>query len=294
MLVKWLTEQFGAAINIYHERPFTLLKDGNVYSGSIDLVWQTSDGDILIDFKTCPLGQKYILDSDSDHYAGWYAGQLDAYTDALEEAGEKVLKRFIYYPVSGMMCEIGRALKAPEMTMYANVYCFDASDSFDINKMIENAAKVFAEIDPDDEEIQRTTMYIKGGSTQGIETILLKTGLFTINLPYLASGTDVALAFTLMREARKLRSELVIYDGDDKTSEYIKAQMPDASPQEWTHKAFEDFIDIQWNYGDYENFSRATVSSPMGKNSLPAYWETTRALRVYARKLFSIMRRKQR
>lgn len=314
MLVKWLTERFGAAINIYHERPFTLLKDGNVYSGSIDLIWQTSDGDILIDFKTCPLGQKYILDSDSDHYAGWYAGQLDAYTDALEEAGEKVLKRFIYYPVSGMMCEIGRALKAPEMTMYANVYCFDASDSFDINKMIENAAKVLdaaimcAEIDPDDEEIQRTTMYIKGGSTQGIETILLKTGLFTINLPYLASRTDVALAFTLMREARKLRPELVIYDGDDKTfadlseeneldtyyyrldnmaniiekqdahigvnglvhefhifPEYIKAQMPDASPQEWTYKAFEDFIDIQWNYGDYENFSRATVGSPDGE-----------------------------
>lgn len=314
MLVNWLTEQFGAAINIYHERPFTLLKDGNVYSGSIDLVWQTSDGDVLIDFKTCPLGQKYILDSDSDHYAGWYAGQLDAYTDALEEAGEKVLKRFIYYPVSGMMCEIGRALKAPEMTMYANVYCFDASDSFDINKMIENAAKVLdaaimcAEIDPDDEEIQRTTMYIKGGSTQGIETILLKTGLFTINLPYLASRTDVALAFTLMREARKLRPELVIYDGDDKTfadlseeneldtyyyrldnmaniiekqdahigvnglvhefhifPEYIKAQMPNASPQEWTYKAFEDFIDIQWNYGDYENFSRATVGSPDGE-----------------------------
>lgn len=314
MLVKWLTEQFGAAINIYHERPFTLLKDGNVYSGSIDLVWQTSDGDILIDFKTCPLGQKYILDSDSDHYAGWYAGQLDAYTDALEEAGEKVLKRFIYYPVSGMMCEICRALKAPEMTMYANVYCFDASDSFDINKMIENAAKVLdaaimcAEIDPDEEEIQRTTMYIKGGSTQGIETILLKTGLFTINLPYLASRTDVALAFTLMREAKKLRPELVIYDGDDKTfadlseesevdtyyyrldnmaniiekqdshigvnglmhefhifPEYIKSQMPDASPQEWTYKAFVDFIDIQWNYEAYENFSRATVGSPDGE-----------------------------
>lgn len=313
-LVKWLTEQFGAAINIYHERPFTLLKDGNVFTGSIDLVWQTSDGDILIDFKTCPLGQKYILDSDSEHYAGWYAGQLDAYTDALEEAGEKVLKRFIYYPVSGMLCEIGRALKAPELTMYANVYCFDASDSFDINKMIGNAAKVLdaaimcAEMDPDEEEIQRTTMYIKGGSTQGIETILLKTGLFTINLPYLASRTDVALAFTLMREAKKLRPELVIYDDDDKTfadlseeneldtyyyrldnmaniiekqdahigvnglmhefhifPEYIKSQLPDAGPQDWTYKAFEDFIDIQWNYGDYENFSRATVGSPDGE-----------------------------
>ena len=126
--------------------------------------------------------------------------------------------------------------------------------------MIENAAKVIdaaimcAEIDPDDEEIQRTTMYIKGGSTQGTELML-------------------HVAFTLMREARKLRPELLIYDGDDKTfadlseeneldtyyyrldnmaniiekqdahigvnglvhefhifPEYIKAQMPDESP----------------------------------------------------------------
>lgn len=313
-LVSWLTDKCGKAIQVYHERPFTLLKDGTVMTGSIDLVWQTAEGDILIDFKTCPLGTKYILDRDSEHYAGWYAGQLDAYTDALEEAGEKVLKRFIFYPVSGMLCEIGKSMKAPELTMYANVYCFDASDSFDLNKMIENAAKVLdaaimcAEMDPDEEEIQRTTMYIKGGSTQGIETILLKTGLFTINLPYLASRTDVALAFTLMREARKLRPELVIYDGDDKTfadlseenevdtyyyrldnmaniiekqddhigvnglmhdfhifPEYIKSQMPDAGPQDWTYKAFEDFIDIQWNYGDYENFSRATIGSPDGE-----------------------------
>ena len=222
-LVNWLTGQYGAAVNIYHERPFTLLKEGHVFTGSIDLVWQTSEGDILIDFKTCPLGQKYILDSDSEHYAGWHAGQLDAYSDALEEVGEKVLKRFIFYPVSGMLCEIGKPMKAPELTMFANVYCFDASDNFDINKMVENAAKVLdaaimcAEMDPDEEEIQRTTMYIKGGSTQGIETILLNTGLFTINLPYLASRTDVMLAFALMREAKKLRPELVIYDGDDKT-----------------------------------------------------------------------------
>ena len=108
-LVFWLTEQYGQTVNVYHERPFTLLKDGNVFNGSIDLVWQTAEGDVLIDFKTCPLGQEYVLDIDSDHYAGWYAGQLDAYTDALEAAGEKVIKRFIYYPVSGMLCEIGRS-----------------------------------------------------------------------------------------------------------------------------------------------------------------------------------------
>lgn len=312
-LVAWLTEEYGQATHIYHERPFSHLKDGQVFTGSIDLVWQTEQGDILIDFKTCPLGHKHILNEESDHYAGWYAGQLDAYTDALEAADEKVIKRYIYYPVSGMLCEISRAFKAPKIVMNANIYCFDASNGFDINKMIEGAAKVLdaaimcAEHDPDEEEIARTTMYIKGGSTQGIETILLKSGLFTINLPYLASRTDVALAFTLMREAKKLRPELVIYDGDEETfadlsednevetyyyrldnmsniiekqdnhigvnglmhefhifPEYIKAQMPDVEPQEWTYKAFEDFIDIQWNYGDYPNFSRAEIGAPDG------------------------------
>lgn len=313
-LMIWLTEEYGQATHIYHERPFSHLKDGQVFTGSIDLVWQTEEGDILIDFKTCPLGHKHILNEESEHYAGWYAGQLDAYTDALEAAGEKVIKRYIYYPVSGMLCEISRVFKAPKIVMNANIYCFDASNGFDINKMIEGAAKVLdaaimcAEHDPDEEEIARTTMYIKGGSTQGIETILLKSGLFTINLPYLASRTDVALAFTLMREAKKIRPELVIYDGDEETfadlsednevetyyyrldnmsniiekqdnhigvnglmhefhifPEYIKAQMPDVEPQEWTYKAFEDFIDIQWNYGDYDNFSRAEIGAPDGE-----------------------------
>ena len=62
-LVNWLTEKYGKATHIYHERPFTLLKDGQVLTGSIDLVWQTEEGDILIDFKTCPLGHKFILNA---------------------------------------------------------------------------------------------------------------------------------------------------------------------------------------------------------------------------------------
>ncbi len=105
-LVNWLTGQFGEATKVYHERPFSLITNGQIYNGSIDLVWQTAKGDVLIDFKTCPMGYKYILNEESEHYAGWYAGQLDAYTHALETAGEKVIKRFIYYPVSGLLCEI--------------------------------------------------------------------------------------------------------------------------------------------------------------------------------------------
>lgn len=107
-LVAWLTEKYGPATKIYHERPFTLMKEGQVFTGSIDFVWQTDDGDVLIDFKTCPMGESHILNSDSDHYAGWYAGQLDAYTNALEEAGERVLDRYIYYPVSGLLVGIAK------------------------------------------------------------------------------------------------------------------------------------------------------------------------------------------
>ena len=109
-LVKWLTQNMGSATKIYHERPFTLLKDGQVYTGSIDLVWQTPQGDVIIDFKTCPMGEESILNSDDPkHYVGLYAGQLDAYTAALEAAGEKVLKRFIYYSVNGLLVEVDKA-----------------------------------------------------------------------------------------------------------------------------------------------------------------------------------------
>ena len=108
-LVSYLNETHGAAVRTYHERPFRLERNEQVLTGSIDLVWQTEDGDILIDFKTCPMGPSAVLNAESDHYAGWYAGQLDAYTDALEAGGEKVLKRYIYYPVSGVIAEVSRA-----------------------------------------------------------------------------------------------------------------------------------------------------------------------------------------
>jgi len=107
-LHEYLTTQEGPAVKIYHERPFRLDMDGQTIVGSIDLVWQTTDGDILVDFKTCPMGPIVVLDPTSEHYAGWYAGQLNAYQTALEAAGEKVVKRYIYYPVSGLLVEVGK------------------------------------------------------------------------------------------------------------------------------------------------------------------------------------------
>ena len=108
-LQTFLQQKFGESLAVYHERPFrSLQEDGSIVIGSIDYVYQTSKGDVLIDFKTFPQ-MDAVTDPASDHYAGLYAGQLDAYTDALEAAGEKVIKRYIYYPVSGMLVEMGRS-----------------------------------------------------------------------------------------------------------------------------------------------------------------------------------------
>lgn len=96
----------GEPVKTYHERPFRMDYDGQTMVGNIDLVWQTQEGDILVDFKNNPMAAKYILDPDNEHFAGWYAGQLNAYQDALKAAGEKVLQKYIYYPVSGLLVEI--------------------------------------------------------------------------------------------------------------------------------------------------------------------------------------------
>jgi ATP-dependent exoDNAse (exonuclease V) beta subunit len=103
----FLKKEFGEPVAVYHERPFRQLQEnGTVVIGSIDYVYRTSEGAILIDFKTFPQIEA-VTDSTSLHFAGYYAGQLNAYATALEANGEKVLKRFIYYPVSGMVVEIG-------------------------------------------------------------------------------------------------------------------------------------------------------------------------------------------
>ena len=105
-LVHFMTEKYGAAIRTYHERPFVYDKDGQRYTGSIDLVWKTLQGDILIDYKTCPMGEKAILNPKSEHFVGLYGGQLNVYASALEAAGEKVIAHYIYYPVSGLLVEL--------------------------------------------------------------------------------------------------------------------------------------------------------------------------------------------
>ena len=218
----FLNQEFGKPAASFHERPFRRLKeDGSLVVGSIDYVYQTSEGSILIDYKTFPQVQA-VTDPTDEHYAGYYAGQLDTYTDALEAAGEKVIKRYIYYPVSGLLVEVGRAIEAPKLKMFENIYCFDVR-GISLDNAISEAVGGFEskiqclEQEPDDEELANHTYVVEGKSTQGITLILLKTGMVTISVPYLASREDIAFAFDVLRAVKAQNADVIIYDGDEET-----------------------------------------------------------------------------
>lgn len=113
-LKAFLEKEFGSPTASYHERPFRRMKtDGSLVVGSIDYAYQTTEGLVLIDYKTFPQVQA-VTDPANEHFAGKYAGQLDTYADALESAGEKVIRHYIYYPISGMLVEVGRSNEAKE------------------------------------------------------------------------------------------------------------------------------------------------------------------------------------
>lgn len=100
-LEDFLLSTYGQAIAVRHEVPFKRRVDQQIITGSIDMLWQTEEGYVLIDFKTYSGTTETLLDRESDHYAGLYKGQLDAYRDAIEATGLRVLDTLLYYPVLG-------------------------------------------------------------------------------------------------------------------------------------------------------------------------------------------------
>ena len=104
-LYAFLEKEYGKALHIYRELPFTLPKGDQVVSGSMDLVWETAEGCVLVDYKNYP-GYDNVMDAASDFYAGKYAPQLKAYAEALQAAGKKVRDSLIYYAVRGVAVRI--------------------------------------------------------------------------------------------------------------------------------------------------------------------------------------------
>ena len=102
----FMKETYGGPIALHRELPFRDSRDGQVISGSMDLVYETKNGVVLVDYKTCPRPIKELTDRTSVFYAGKYAPQLDCYRHALESSGKKVLDTILFYPTSGVLVRI--------------------------------------------------------------------------------------------------------------------------------------------------------------------------------------------
>lgn len=107
-LTDMLESRYGKAVKRHHERPFRHIDaDGHIVSGYIDLVWETEDAYVVVDYKTCPGNYAMVFDSTKEHYAGRHGDQLDCYQHALEAEGrKKVDARVIYYPVTRFIVEV--------------------------------------------------------------------------------------------------------------------------------------------------------------------------------------------
>lgn len=220
----FLKDKFGDSEKVYHELPFRLEREGQTVVGSIDYVYQTKEGLVLIDFKTCPMGIDAVLDKDSQHFAGLYSGQLDAYQDALEADGKNVIARYIYYPVSGLMVEVGNALNfeipnkedifhiygIEDITLDALIdsavkYCDDDDFSGEIGWQEYKSDSESEDSDNDETKCAKYHLVLRYASAQGIDITFVNDEKpnIHITLPYLASIGDVKLLWGLLKALRE-------------------------------------------------------------------------------------------
>lgn len=106
-LESFMTNKYGAKNATFHELPFKQYYEGQIFTGSIDFIWETSDGGVvLVDFKSYPGSKDDVVNPEHKHYAGIYAGQFECYERALTAAGKNVLAKLVYYHVLGVIVKL--------------------------------------------------------------------------------------------------------------------------------------------------------------------------------------------
>lgn len=105
-LYDYLIEKYGAG-KAYKEYPFMYKNDlGQIVGGEIDLLWETPEGLVIVDYKNYP-GFDDVTDPDSKFYAGKYWPQLSAYREAASKmSGGKVLDTLVFYSVQGRLVRL--------------------------------------------------------------------------------------------------------------------------------------------------------------------------------------------
>ena len=106
-LTEWLMKNYGPDKKQYHELPFKhQLPNGQIVAGSMDFVWATAEGCVVVDYKTTNTTRDALLNKATDVYVGKYKGQIECYEQALVAAGKKVLGKYLYYPMVGVLVKM--------------------------------------------------------------------------------------------------------------------------------------------------------------------------------------------
>lgn len=103
-LEEYLNKRFPNIVKMYHELPFRYKdSEGHIFSGSMDLVVETSDGFFIVDYKTYQ-GTDLIEHTKEKRYAA----QLFCYAEALKQfyPEKSILGTAIYYPVTQAVVEL--------------------------------------------------------------------------------------------------------------------------------------------------------------------------------------------
>lgn len=105
-IARSLESLYGPARKVWHERPLRMWRDGQEINGSIDMIWETDRGCVIVDYKSFPGRRSDLLDRENEHYAGHYAPQLNTYAEAMETAGLTPIDTLVVYVVQGCIVRL--------------------------------------------------------------------------------------------------------------------------------------------------------------------------------------------
>lgn len=93
-----LTKQYGAPTSVGHEVPFSYVRNnGQLLRGEIDLLWHTSDGVVLVDYKNIQGDE-----ANPEHYAA----QMEAYREVIRAAKFNCKAIVLFYATLGKIIEL--------------------------------------------------------------------------------------------------------------------------------------------------------------------------------------------
>ena len=104
----WMENTYGKATQIDRELPFSFVNEiGQIVTGEIDLVYRTTEGDVLVDYKTYQGRVADLTDENSDFHTGKkYGGQISLYEEALKRNGSVIRDRLVCYLSLGVIIKM--------------------------------------------------------------------------------------------------------------------------------------------------------------------------------------------